>query len=219
MRRSPLRAVRTRRGVRAARHDRLLGGHAARRRRDTASASAPCTTPHRRGRAARPLRRAGLPRAVLPGGGGRGPMRQLARLYEALLARGELDGHRVLSPQTVEAITARHRVGLYDETYHVPCDWGLGLRHRRLHDGSARVAARVRPRRRVVGDLVRRSRARSRRGRADQRHVRQRRPLPPPRRGHERALRGSRSGRRGAPGRDKPFPTVELTAPTADSQE
>ena len=54
-------------------------------------------------------------------------MRQLARLYEALLGRGVLDGHRVLSPQTVEAITARHRVGLYDETYQVPCDWGLGF--------------------------------------------------------------------------------------------
>jgi CubicO group peptidase (beta-lactamase class C family) len=62
-----------------------------------------------------------------PGGGGRGPMRQLARLYEALLARGELDGHRVLTPQSVEAVTARHRVGLFDETYHIVCDWGLGF--------------------------------------------------------------------------------------------
>jgi CubicO group peptidase (beta-lactamase class C family) len=62
-----------------------------------------------------------------PGGGGRGPLRQLGRFYEALLARGELDGRRVLLPQTVEAITARHRVGLYDETFHAPCDWGLGF--------------------------------------------------------------------------------------------
>jgi CubicO group peptidase (beta-lactamase class C family) len=62
-----------------------------------------------------------------PGGGGRGPVRQLARLYEALLARGELDGRRVLSPQAVEAMTARHRVGLYDETFHAQCDWGLGF--------------------------------------------------------------------------------------------
>jgi CubicO group peptidase (beta-lactamase class C family) len=62
-----------------------------------------------------------------PGGGGRGPLRQLGRLYEALLARGELDGRRVLTPQTVEAITARHRVGLYDETFHAVCDWGLGF--------------------------------------------------------------------------------------------
>ena len=66
-------------------------------------------------------------RRCIPGGGGRGPARQLGRLYEALLAHGELAGNRVLLPQTVEALTARHRVGLYDETYHVPCDWGLGF--------------------------------------------------------------------------------------------
>jgi len=63
----------------------------------------------------------------VPGGGGRGPLRQLGRLYEALLERGELDGRRVLRPQTVEAITAHHRVGLYDETFHAVCDWGLGF--------------------------------------------------------------------------------------------
>ncbi len=63
----------------------------------------------------------------VPGGGGRGPLRQLGRLYEALLARGELDDRRVLLPQTVEAITAHHRVGLYDETFHAVCDWGLGF--------------------------------------------------------------------------------------------
>jgi CubicO group peptidase (beta-lactamase class C family) len=62
-----------------------------------------------------------------PGGGGRGPMRELARLYRALLAGGELGGVRVLSPQTVAAITARHRVGLFDETFHCQCDWGLGF--------------------------------------------------------------------------------------------
>ena len=67
----------------------------------------------------------------IPGGGGRGPMRQLGRLYEMLLGRGERATEqgraRVLSPQEVEAITARHRVGLYDETFHAQCDWGLGL--------------------------------------------------------------------------------------------
>jgi CubicO group peptidase (beta-lactamase class C family) len=62
-----------------------------------------------------------------PGGGGRGPMRQYAQLYRALLRRGALDGARVLSAQTVEAVSARHRVGLFDETYNVPCDWGLGF--------------------------------------------------------------------------------------------
>lgn len=62
-----------------------------------------------------------------PGGGGRGPMRQLARLYEMLRRHGELDGTRVLSPQTVEAMTARHRAGLFDHTFNVVTDWGLGL--------------------------------------------------------------------------------------------
>ena len=62
-----------------------------------------------------------------PGGGGRGPMRQLARLYEMLRRHGELDGARVLTPQTVEAMTARHRVGLFDQTFNVVTDWGLGV--------------------------------------------------------------------------------------------
>ena len=69
---------------------------------------------------------AALGRCV-PGGGGRGPMHQYAQLYRALLRGGELDGVRILSPQTVDAMAARHRVGLFDETYHVPCDWGLGV--------------------------------------------------------------------------------------------
>lgn len=62
-----------------------------------------------------------------PGGGGKGPMRELARIYELYLGRGELQGKRLLSPQTVEAITARQRVGLFDETFGVPMDYGLGL--------------------------------------------------------------------------------------------
>ncbi|MET0627427.1 MAG: serine hydrolase domain-containing protein [Acidimicrobiia bacterium] len=62
-----------------------------------------------------------------PGGGGRGPIHQYAQLYRALARGGTLDGTRLLSPQTVAAISARHRVGLFDETYNVVCDWGLGL--------------------------------------------------------------------------------------------
>jgi CubicO group peptidase (beta-lactamase class C family) len=62
-----------------------------------------------------------------PGGNGWGPMRQLARLYEALLAGGALDGRRVLLPQTVEAIAARHRVGMLDHTFRRVMDWGLGV--------------------------------------------------------------------------------------------
>jgi CubicO group peptidase (beta-lactamase class C family) len=62
-----------------------------------------------------------------PGGSGWGPMRELGRFYEMLLFRGQRDGMRLLSPQTVEALTARHRVGMYDETLRHIVDWGLGF--------------------------------------------------------------------------------------------
>lgn len=57
-----------------------------------------------------------------PGGNGRGPVSQLARFYEALLAGGG-----ILSPQAVEAMAARHRVGLVDHTFKHHLDWGLGV--------------------------------------------------------------------------------------------
>jgi len=62
-----------------------------------------------------------------PGGGGRGPMRQLARMYEMLAGDGEREGVRILSPQAVSAITARHRVGIFDKTFGMVLDWGLGF--------------------------------------------------------------------------------------------
>ncbi len=63
-----------------------------------------------------------------PGGNGRGPIRELGRFYEALLAGGvAASGERLLTPQTVEALTARHRVGLYDHTFRHVMDWGLGF--------------------------------------------------------------------------------------------
>ena len=58
-----------------------------------------------------------------PGGGGRGPMRELARFYEMLLAGGE----EVLSIETVRELTARHRVGMFDNTFRHVIDWGLGF--------------------------------------------------------------------------------------------
>lgn len=72
-------------------------------------------------------------RAVVPspGGNGYGPMRGLGRFYEALLAGGRPPSAgaaaRILSPQAVEAITARHRVGMYDHTFQHVMDWGLGF--------------------------------------------------------------------------------------------
>jgi CubicO group peptidase (beta-lactamase class C family) len=54
-------------------------------------------------------------------------MRELGRFYEMLLAGGSLNGVRILSPQTVEAMTARHRVGQFDRTVNHLLDWGLGF--------------------------------------------------------------------------------------------
>ena len=63
----------------------------------------------------------------VPAGGGRGPMRELGRFYAALLNNGRLGETRILSPQTVQAMTARHRVGMFDKTFQVVIDWGLGF--------------------------------------------------------------------------------------------
>lgn len=60
---------------------------------------------------------------ISPGGSGRGPARDLGRFYECLLRGGE----PVLRPQTVEALTASHRVGRFDHTFRLPVPWGLGF--------------------------------------------------------------------------------------------
>jgi len=62
-----------------------------------------------------------------PGANGIGPMRQLANFYSMLLGGGTLNGRRLLSPQTVETMTARQRVGLWDHTFRHHLDWGLGF--------------------------------------------------------------------------------------------
>jgi len=58
-----------------------------------------------------------------PPSNARGPIRELGLFYEMLLKRGE----KTLRPQTVEAMTARHRVGMYDKTFRHVIDWGLGF--------------------------------------------------------------------------------------------
>jgi CubicO group peptidase (beta-lactamase class C family) len=63
------------------------------------------------------------PGELRPSTGATGPAHDLLRLYETLLA----GGGSVLSVQAVEAMTARHRVGLRDETFGVVIDWGLGI--------------------------------------------------------------------------------------------
>ncbi len=66
-----------------------------------------------------------------PGGNGWGPARELGRFYEMLLGGGRRigdgQGPEILRPQTVSALTARHRVGMFDHTFHHEMDWGLGF--------------------------------------------------------------------------------------------
>ncbi len=75
--------------------------------------------------------------ACSPGGGAMGPMRQLARFYEMLLAGGACGDVRLLKPQTVAALSARHRVGLWDHTFRHHLDWGLGCIVNSSHHGEA----------------------------------------------------------------------------------
>jgi CubicO group peptidase (beta-lactamase class C family) len=63
----------------------------------------------------------------LPSGSGIGPMADLVKLMEALRDGGVRRGERILRETTVEAMAARHRVGLHDETFGMAIDWGLGL--------------------------------------------------------------------------------------------
>lgn len=58
-----------------------------------------------------------------PGGSARGPIRDLGRFYDAMLTGGE----GIIRPQTIEAISARHIVGMRDHTFGYPLDRGLGV--------------------------------------------------------------------------------------------
>lgn len=61
---------------------------------------------------------------VEPGGGMRGPARDLGRFYESLLGYGA----RLLDPRTVEVMTAVHRYGVPDVTFGgMKIPWGLGV--------------------------------------------------------------------------------------------
>jgi CubicO group peptidase (beta-lactamase class C family) len=74
-----------------------------------------------------------------PGGNGWGPVGQFANFYRMLARWGELDGVRILGPQTVDAMVARHRVGLEDRTFRARLDWGLGVIVNSAHYGEDRI--------------------------------------------------------------------------------
>ncbi len=58
-----------------------------------------------------------------PGGSARGPIRELGKFYETLLA----DDGKILQRHTVETVTARQRSGMFDETFQFKMDWGFGF--------------------------------------------------------------------------------------------
>ncbi len=76
---------------------------------------------------------------VRPGANGRGPIRDLGLFYEMMLNHGTASGNRILLPQTVEALVARHRVGLFDQTFRHIIDWGLGFIVNSAYHGEATV--------------------------------------------------------------------------------
>jgi CubicO group peptidase (beta-lactamase class C family) len=62
-----------------------------------------------------------------PGSSARGPIRELGRFYEMLLAGGTYNGEQIVSAQTIHLFTERHRVGLFDETFLHKMDFGYGF--------------------------------------------------------------------------------------------
>jgi CubicO group peptidase (beta-lactamase class C family) len=66
-------------------------------------------------------------RAASPGANTRGPVRELGRFYDCLLAGGVFNGQRILREESVELLTTRHREGSFDQTLFHTVDFGLGV--------------------------------------------------------------------------------------------
>jgi len=69
---------------------------------------------------------------IAPSSNGVGPMQQAVLFYEAMRLGGAItrkDGGeaRILNPDTVSAMTHRHREGMHDHTFKAIVDYGLGL--------------------------------------------------------------------------------------------
>jgi CubicO group peptidase (beta-lactamase class C family) len=59
-----------------------------------------------------------------PPANARGPIRELGQVYISLVRH---DG-RLISPEVSQAMVARHRAGMFDETFKQTIDWGLGVK-------------------------------------------------------------------------------------------
>ena len=62
-----------------------------------------------------------------PGSSARGPIRELGRFYEILLARGMSNDRRIAREETIRLFTQRHRIGMFDETFLHKLDFGYGF--------------------------------------------------------------------------------------------
>ena len=62
-----------------------------------------------------------------PPSNGHGPIRELGFFYEMVLNKGERNGSRIVSAQTVDLFTSRHRIGMFDHTFKHTMDWCLGF--------------------------------------------------------------------------------------------
>jgi CubicO group peptidase (beta-lactamase class C family) len=66
--------------------------------------------------------------AYSPGSGARGPARELGIFYEMILRGGRSpSGRQIILARSVEELTSRQRVGMYDHTFKHIVDWGLGF--------------------------------------------------------------------------------------------
>ncbi|MFE0021526.1 serine hydrolase domain-containing protein [Amycolatopsis sp. NPDC059021] len=62
----------------------------------------------------------------IPGVNTRGPMADLGKVLEALLAGGVAPGGRIIGADMLATLTSRHRTGIFDR--YGSADWGLGFR-------------------------------------------------------------------------------------------
>jgi CubicO group peptidase (beta-lactamase class C family) len=77
--------------------------------------------------------------AVIPAASVSATARDLARLYQMLLAGGELDGTRVLQPETIRLATLPSSDGEIDRYLNLPIRWSQGFQLGGERKGSQRI--------------------------------------------------------------------------------
>ena len=77
-----------------------------------------------------------------PASGGIGPVSGLGKVFWSVLRGGELDGRKLLSPQSCEAMTANQRTYMFDRTYLMSGGFGLGVMVDLRHWGVGRSLSR-----------------------------------------------------------------------------